>query len=58
MKPMTTPGKASGKVSIDTSSALPGNLWRCRNTPEMPLIASVAAVVAAATASVDSRLSR
>ena len=38
MKPTTTPGNASGKVSIATSTARPGNAWRCRNSPAMVAI--------------------
>ena len=52
MKPTTTPGKASGKVSIATSTARPGKRCRCRNIPAMVAITSVATVVAAANRTV------
>jgi protein involved in polysaccharide export with SLBB domain len=32
-KPITTPGKASGKVSIDKIISLPGKIFRTRNSP-------------------------
>ncbi len=54
MKPITTPGKASGRVSMATRAALPGNLLRWRNTPARPLTINVTTVVAAASASVAS----
>src|SRR6516162_1987817 len=49
INPTTTPGKASGKVSIATSKAWPGNRRRCRNNPLMVAITKVAIVVAAAS---------
>jgi hypothetical protein len=52
MKPTTTPGNANGKVSSATSTARPGNAWRWRNSPATVAIASVAAVVAAASSTV------
>ena len=35
MKPITTPGNASGKVRIATSTLRPKNSERARNTPLM-----------------------
>src|SRR6516225_2327214 len=58
MKPTTTPGKASGKVSIAVSTARPGKRWRCRNKPAMAAITIVAAVVAAASSTVLIRVAR
>ncbi|MNR18782.1 hypothetical protein D3C85_1355290 [compost metagenome] len=58
MKPITTPGKASGKVRMATSTGLPGTAWRCRKVPAMPAITSVASVTAAESATVTIRLCR
>src|SRR5450830_519818 len=44
MKPTTTPGNASGNVSIASSSGLPGKRLRCKNKPTKDEIASVATV--------------
>jgi hypothetical protein len=52
MNPTTTPGNASGNVSMATSSAWPGNRLRCRNSPAIVAMRSVAAVVAAASTTV------
>ena len=52
MKPTTTPGNASGNVSIATSSEWPGNRFRCRNNPAIVAMMSVTAVVAAASTTV------
>ena len=35
MKPTTTPGKASGNVSSETSRPRPGKRLRCRKMPAM-----------------------
>ena len=56
MKPTTTPGKASGKVSIAISRLRPRNVLRSRNTPAMVATASVSSVTPAASRSVESRL--
>ncbi len=58
MNPITTPGKASGKVSMATSTGLPGTGWRCRKVPATPAIASVTSVTDADSSTVDSRLCR
>ena len=47
MNPTTTPGNASGKVSMDTSRLLPGKSLRVRNTPVTPEMASVTRVTPA-----------
>ncbi len=44
MKPITTPGKASGKVSIATSTARPGKRLRARKSAAAVPRTSVAAV--------------
>ena len=58
MKPITTPGNASGKVSSAVSTSRPAKRLRVRNTPAMPEITSVTAVVAAASTTVETRLDR
>ena len=58
MKPTTTPGNASGKVSIAISTARPGKRWRCRNMPAIVAMTSVATVVAAASSTVLIRVAR
>ena len=52
MKPTTTPGKASGKVSIAIRTLRPGKRCRCRNMPAMVATISVTTVVAAASSTV------
>ena len=56
MKPTTTPGKASGKVSIAVRKVRPGKRLRERNRPAMPEITSVATVTAPESTSVETRL--
>jgi hypothetical protein len=46
MNPTTTPGKAKGKVSMDTMKLFPGKLLRVRKTPENPEMIRVASVTA------------
>jgi hypothetical protein len=58
MNPMTTPGKASGKVSIAVNRARPRNRLRLRNTPATPETIRVATVVAPASSTVAIRLRR
>ena len=58
INPTTTPGKASGKVSIATSKVWPGNRRRCRNNPLMVAITKVAIVVAAASDMVLNKVAR
>ncbi len=58
MKPITTPGNASGSVSSAVNTSRPGKRLRVRNTPLMPEMTSVATVVAPASSTVDTRLAR
>jgi hypothetical protein len=58
MKPMTTPGKASGKVRTAISVSRPGKRLRTRNSPLVTEIARVTAVASAASATVITRLAR
>ncbi len=52
MKPTTTPGKASGRVRIDSSVLRPTKRFRTRNRPAVVEIASAAAVTASDTTTV------
>ena len=58
MKPTTTPGNASGKVSSAVSSERPGKRCRASSKPTSVASVSVIAVVAAASAKVATRLDR
>lgn len=58
MKPTTTPGNASGKVSMAVISRLPGTAWRTRNSPATLDSTSVASVTAADSTTVETRLPR
>ena len=58
MKPTTTPGNASGKVSIAIRTARPGKRCRCRNIPAIVATISVTMVVAAASSTVLIRVAR
>ena len=56
MKPTTTPGKASGNVNNATSARRPGNRRRASSRPQTVESTSVAAVTAAESAIIASRL--
>jgi hypothetical protein len=58
MKPITTPGNASGNVRIATRRLRPVNCARARKTPLMTQITSVTAVTPAAKAAVRNSVDR
>jgi hypothetical protein len=57
-KPITTPGKARGKVRIDNKVFLPRNLFLTRNIPAVVETASAAKVVASDTRTVRIKVFR
>ena len=56
MKPTTTPGKASGKVSVAKRKLRPKKRLRCRNMPAMTEMTMVASVTVAESKMVETRL--
>ena len=56
MKPTTTPGNASGKVSVASKKRRPKKRFLCKNIPLMPAITMVASVTVAESTTVETRL--
>jgi hypothetical protein len=58
MNPTTTPGKARGKVSMETMKLFPRKLLRVRKTPENPEIIRVANVTTMERITVFSKVAK
>jgi hypothetical protein len=57
-KPITTPGKASGKVNIDNTISLPGKIFLTRKSPAVVEIISAENVTAIESSKVANKLSK
>jgi len=57
-KPITTPGKASGKVNIDSTISLPGKIFLTRNSPAAVEIISAENVTVVESINVANILSK